>query len=842
MWHRIAHIGLACIAAWLLTVTSAALPRSPAPDRERPPHLPALSPLAERLASSLYRVYRLHESGQPDVARAQAAVLAMGDLGGDHLVRVVVHLHDGQARTQTAVSAAGLTVEATAAGGRAVQGIVPISQLEALALASGVRLVRPPLEPVVSGFVSEGVRMTGAETWHGQGWRGAGRSVAVLDLGFQGYAALLGGELPADTVAHSLRANGDIEAGTAHGTACAEIVHDMAPDARLHLVNLSTDIEFAAAVEYVRAQGVDVVSSSLGWPIGGAGDGSGPISWMMRGALDDGVLWVNAAGNLARRHWMGPWRDADGDGLLDWSAGAATNTVQVAPGQAVRLALRWEDRWGAAAHDFVLELYDNDLSLIDYSATPATGPGDPTRFIGVGGLEVGRYHVMVRRLDGAPGDPVIELFAYDQDLGLAVSEGSVLVPGDMADVIAVGAVRSDMPIVAEAFSGQGPARDGRLKPDLVAPDRISCASYGAYSPPAGGLWGTSAAGAHVAGAAAVLWAFSEGYNNVQMADLLRASTVDLGPEGPDTIFGHGRLLLDGVPAVQPTAAPSWTPSVTPAATETLTPSVTSTVTQTPILSPTPTASNTPTATATFTATPAPTETGAPTMTLTPTPGSSPTVTVTPLPIVEPGMWVPLVLRDMAAPTATPTPTVIACAQMIANGDFEDDGGWIRSVTAHRADYATAVVRSGERSMRLGIEPPDENRWAWSSIYQTIEVPADATSATLSVWWLRRTEEPVAGAAMLPPMPRDGGRMRLAALGYGEDLHEVLLLDAADPGTVVAILARGRANDVGWQPVIHDLSPWRGQRLLLYINAYNDGAGGRTWMHVDDVSLQVCAPQ
>jgi hypothetical protein len=45
--------------------------------------------------------------------------------------------------------------------------------------------------------------------------------------------------------AYSARADSDLPAGTAHGTACAEIIHEWR-GADLVLVNFSTELEFAA--------------------------------------------------------------------------------------------------------------------------------------------------------------------------------------------------------------------------------------------------------------------------------------------------------------------------------------------------------------------------------------------------------------------------------------------------------------------------------------------------------------------------------------------------------------------------------------------------------------------
>ena len=41
----------------------------------------------------------------------------------------------------------------------------------------------------------------------------------------------------------------------------------------------------------------------------------------------------------------------------------------------------------------------------------------------------------------------------------------------------------------------------------------------------------------------------------------------------------------------------------------------------------------------------------------------------------------------------------------------------------------------------------------------------------------------------------------------------------------------------------DLTPYRGQSLVLYFNVYNDGNGQRTWQYLDDVChLHMCYPE
>ena len=49
-----------------------------------------------------------------------------------------------------------------------------------------------------------------------------------------------------------------------------------------------------------------------------------------------------------------------------------------------------------------------------------------------------------------------------------------------------------------------------------------------------------------------------------------------------------------------------------------------------------------------------------------------------------------------------------------------------------------------------------------------------------------------------------------------------------------------SNTQTWSQVAYDLSAYRGQTIVLYFNAYNNGWGNeRTWMYVDDVQVIAC---
>ncbi len=184
-----------------------------------------------------------------------------------------------------------------------IQHLAHPGAIQAISQLPTVRFLRLPLKPFPMILTSEGVAKTGAGAWQAvTPYRTAEKvKVCILDLGFKGYASLLGTELPSSVTARSFRADNDIEADQIHGAACAEIVHDMAPDADLYLVNFGTEVEHHQAVDWIIDQGVKVISYSIGWTNAGDGKGTGPICDDVKKAYDAGIIWCNSAGNAAER-------------------------------------------------------------------------------------------------------------------------------------------------------------------------------------------------------------------------------------------------------------------------------------------------------------------------------------------------------------------------------------------------------------------------------------------------------------------------------------------------------------------------------------------------------------
>ena len=295
-----------------------------------------------------------------------------------------------------AIERLGGIVEATF--GNRTQFRSPPSLLAAIASLPQVSFVVPPSSVLPQSVTSQGVSVIRADQWHMKGYTGQGIKVGVLDLGFDGYLNLLGTELPNSVVAKSFRSDGDITGGAErHGTAVAEILHDVASGAELVLANFSTEVEMGTAVRWLIDQGVKIISASFGWLVDAPGDGTGIHNEIVATARSAGVLWVNAAGNAGRTHWSGIFNDSDGNNWHNFLGVDETNTIFLQADQAIRVSLRWND-WDKRDQDFNLYLYNSDLSSVVKSSTNRqSGSLPPTETFDYSAPADGNYHIAIFR-------------------------------------------------------------------------------------------------------------------------------------------------------------------------------------------------------------------------------------------------------------------------------------------------------------------------------------------------------------------------------------------------------------------------------------------------------------
>ncbi len=429
---------------------------------------------------------------------------------------------------------------------------VPVDQLTRIAVEAGyVRFLRQPLRPFAL-VTSEGVALTNADGYHANGWTGAGVKIAVVDAGFGNLeAAIANGERPPSL--HTYDFTGTGIGGTTHGTMVAEVVHDMAPGSELYLMKIGDELDLAEAVDSCIARGVRVINHSMCWPNAGPLDGTGPICSMVDTAFAHGITWVNAAGNHALRHYRGQFSDSDANGWHNFAEGGLYefNSLGFANiGASVGVFLSWND-WWQSDQDYDLFLYYYNGSggswvAYDSSTTRQTGSQWPVENLLVVMDRSAEVAVRVRKTN-ADGSHELTLFTNYYTLQYRHSASSILIPGDAARALTVGAV----PVAQwhtgpqASYSSQGPTYDGRLKPDWVGPTSVSVFTGG------GVFSGTSAAAPHVAASAALLLSRYPEWSPVEVfARLEESVSHDFGEPGKDNVFGAGTLHNDDLVPVQ----------------------------------------------------------------------------------------------------------------------------------------------------------------------------------------------------------------------------------------------------------------------------------------------------
>ncbi len=422
----------------------------------------------------------------------------------------------------------------------------------------------PEPDQAVDGVPSnEAVDVTNAGLWHEAGITGRGVSIAVFDLGWFSAEADpddVGAvethdcfrsttcEVPFDV----LRPNSSVESGT-HGWGCAEIAHEVAPGAELHLVRVNTFTMLENAVAWAIRDGVDVITMSMSFYNESFYDGTGPHDALLQQLEAADVLMVTSAGNNARQHWDGPFVDADADGRLD---GDGDNGIWVYLDARASMYVNWNQygRCGETDLDvYVVDVADGGRTIIGASALVQDAEAEdcvPTERFSATPPRADWYRVEVVHRRGPRAGLHVDFLTRSGSLFEPTPSRSVTDPAAHPLAVAVGAVPAadywggDV----QPYSAWGPNHAGHPKPDIVGPDGLSLDASGPN-----GFSGTSGSAPVVAGLIALVMEQDPSLTPRQAFERLAGwARDDRASPGPDPAVGAGRARL---PVLDPQRAP-----------------------------------------------------------------------------------------------------------------------------------------------------------------------------------------------------------------------------------------------------------------------------------------------
>lgn|GEM_PF-3536602 len=532
---------------------------------------------SDRIQPRLLRLLDEYErNGDTGLRRAAAAQrIQLRESAQGALIPVILELRPGLSTRdldRQRIEAVGGHVDAVSDS--FVRVLVRPSDARSLAELPEVQVVRSPAiaKALGSGFgqiVSDGVTLTGAALLQQSGITGTGVKVAVVDLGFQGLSKVIAaGELPASTVSMDFTNTG-IETTTQHGVAVAEELMDMAPGVQLYCLKVGDEVDVQNAATYLRTNSIRIANHSVGWVVESYYDDTGLINGIINSSHDtDGVFWSVAAGNAAKRHWRGTWSDPDKDGRLNFSP-TANSMGLAAPdpgsGNMVSVYLNW-NQYGNSVTDLNLYVFDKMGATAGSSTNLQTGTQIPEEDVEFQ-YDPSRapYRATVVYAGGSvPSTLDITLFSFDNNFAIPIAASSLTDPADAHGATAVGAIPESAYAIAkpspEPFSSQGPTNDGRLKPDLCAPDGTMTYTYGkvdglavffpdtaqwVFLDPEAGAFGTSFTAPMAAGAAALLLQQTPTLTAPQLASALGGLALPISAKTPNPLCGSGRLLASG---------------------------------------------------------------------------------------------------------------------------------------------------------------------------------------------------------------------------------------------------------------------------------------------------------
>jgi len=502
----------------------------------------------------------------------------------------------------------GLTIEVTNHKLKKIQGWISSEKLESLAgLKNVVRVTTPNYSTVRKGSVnSEGDALLKTKDLEQLGFTGKGVRIGIISDGANNWReSAQSGDLPDQITTYGVCRSGNTgqsgdlcnnTSGTCNeGTAMAEIIHEIAPDAILAVSAVNTSLEFIEQIDVlINEFKADIIVDDLGF-LGEPTFYDGDIANAVKAASKN-VLFVSAAGNngyghyFTNRSYFGqsvPVDDSpNGTHIVGHNFNSDHNNPDsyhgfIIPGNsATTIVLNWDGRTKTVSGlrtTYILRIHNlqgqvvfsSGIDLISSADEAVVGACIPNN-----SNDAQVYFATVEAIGGSVSFRMF--FLGGGAIEYPTPESSVFGHPAVEEVLAVGTINASRFTSREPafYSSRGPSlvnilgpkttagglevknQERRNKPDLVAVDGVSVTGTGGFPQT---FFGTSAAAPHVAGIAAQLMSVSPLAKPRNVRKALQNGAIDIGSAGFDFNSGYGIAspigafnnlkLLNPVPAI-----------------------------------------------------------------------------------------------------------------------------------------------------------------------------------------------------------------------------------------------------------------------------------------------------
>ncbi|MBI5669147.1 MAG: S8 family serine peptidase [Chloroflexi bacterium] len=304
-----------------------------------------------KLAPVLVKVVELYAAGD-EAGAVQQANETFLPLDEQMRLTVEVWAAEGQTGATVAPIVAAVGGEVTFVSDYHVEALVPLAGFIALVNADPIIQIRPAAQAASTGSadappaapsgtaVTEGFDILGVNDWHVANIKGAGTSIAVIDTGFAGISSVPAAELPTTCLPSRVPVGG--VGTTNHGTRVAEVLCDLAPNARMTLYRATTASELATRISAANSAGFPIILITMDvGVVASPGDGdegldaSGTMYDQITAAKNAGRLVIVSAGNNTGR-------------FASFNYAIGTTTVSLSVSRGDRVNVSWDD-WNTVA-------------------------------------------------------------------------------------------------------------------------------------------------------------------------------------------------------------------------------------------------------------------------------------------------------------------------------------------------------------------------------------------------------------------------------------------------------------------------------------------------------------